>query len=149
MPELSNKPVYTIGVASELLGLSTHSLRLYEREGLILPHRTKTNRRLYSDVELGKAANIHNMIQEKGLNFAAIRNLLALIPCWKICCYKCVKCEHWSTFFDCDKPCWTKAERCRKEQELCRDCPVYLESTDLIKIKHMIYPTGLEVDSKP
>ncbi len=145
MPELSNKPVYTIGVASELLGISTHSLRLYEKEGLLLPHRTKTKRRLYSDVELGKASNIHKIIQEKGLNFAAIRQLLALIPCWEICGYKCTKCEHWSTFFYTGKPCWNRAEACQQEHKLCRECPVYLGSVDLTNIKHMVYPSGLEV----
>ena len=148
MPELSNKPVYTIGVASELLGISTHSLRLYEKEGLVLPHRTKTNRRLYSDVELGKAGNIHKVIQEKGLNFAAIRQLLSLIPCWKICGYKCTKCEHWSNFFVSGQPCWVSAEACQKEPKLCRECPVYMESTDLSKMKQMIYPAGLEVNGK-
>lgn len=58
MSKLSHKPVYTIGVTSELLGIPPHTLRLYEKEGLILSHRTSTNRRLFSDVELAEEALI-------------------------------------------------------------------------------------------
>jgi len=142
MPEFSNKAVYTIGVASELLGISTHTLRLYETEGLIIPHRTPTNRRLYSDVELEKAKNIHKIIQEKRLNFAAIRHLISFIPCWQICRNKCVKCEHWFTFLEAGKPCWMDAEKSQVEKELCRDCPVYQKSINLGAIRKMIYPKG-------
>ena len=48
------EPVYTPAVVANKLHLSTHTLRLYEAEGLIIPCRTNTGRRLYSDVELEK-----------------------------------------------------------------------------------------------
>lgn len=51
---ISSEPIYTIGVASDKLGISVHSLRQYENEGLILTYKTKTGRRLFSDVELEK-----------------------------------------------------------------------------------------------
>ena len=53
-PRDSNEPVYTIGVAAMKLGISVHSLRQYENEGLIIPFKTATGRRLYSDLELEK-----------------------------------------------------------------------------------------------
>ncbi|MBN2289165.1 MAG: MerR family transcriptional regulator [Candidatus Glassbacteria bacterium] len=139
MQALSNKPLYTIGVASELLGLSPHSLRLYEREGLILPHRTATKRRLYSDVEVAKVKNIHLMVQDKGLNFAAVRHLLSLIPCWKIRADNCVKCRQLNAFLQDGQPCWVTAGKNKRNRDVCRDCRVYLNSTDLGGLKEMIY----------
>ncbi|MDP2207725.1 MAG: MerR family DNA-binding transcriptional regulator, partial [Bacteroidota bacterium] len=35
----SNEPVYSIGTAADLVGLSVQMLRLYEAEGLILPFK--------------------------------------------------------------------------------------------------------------
>ncbi len=140
MPELSSKPVYTMGVASELIGLSSHSLRLYEREGLIIPHRTSTRRRLYSDIELAKTRNIHEMIKENGMNFAGIRHLLSLIPCWKIQNDKCTKCTHFKNFLNNSKPCWARADNCQNGRKSCRQCPVYRQSTSLCDLKEMIFP---------
>ncbi len=34
-----NEPIYPIGVASKLLGISVHTLRMYEKEGLIITAR--------------------------------------------------------------------------------------------------------------
>jgi MerR family transcriptional regulator, heat shock protein HspR len=138
MKELSNKPLYTIGVASDLLGLSSHSLRLYEKEGLILTHRTATNRRLYSDVELAKAKNIHKLIQESGLNFAAVRHLLSIIPCWKIQNSDCAECKRFTDFLSSDRPCWSDSESCKNKGEQCRDCPVYQRSTGFCEVKELI-----------
>jgi hypothetical protein len=48
-----DEPVYTIGVAARLLGVSPHMLRLLERKGLVEPLRTRKRARLY-DPPLGK-----------------------------------------------------------------------------------------------
>ncbi|MFC1670678.1 MerR family transcriptional regulator [Spirochaetota bacterium] len=117
--------VYTIGVASEKIGISDHSLRLYESEGLIIPHKTKTGRRLYSDLDLEKVLCIKQMIKEEGLNFEGIRRLLSLVPCWKI--RNCnsdngAKCK---SYMNRTKPCWDTEEKCLNPLESCRDCTVY------------------------
>lgn len=44
--------MYTIREIYEKTGLSTHTLRFYEKEGLIKPNRDKNNRRQYDDVHL-------------------------------------------------------------------------------------------------
>jgi MerR family transcriptional regulator, heat shock protein HspR len=138
MPKLSNRPVYTIGVASDLLGFSPHSLRLYEKEGLILTHRTATNRRLYSDVELAKLKNIRDLIQESGLTFSAIRHILSIIPCWKIQNNGCADCEQFTDFLNSDRPCWSDSESSNNKGERCRKCAVYQRSTDFCNIKEII-----------
>ena len=43
---------YYIGDFSKLTGLSIHTLRYYEHEGLIAPERNSSNRRCYSDKDL-------------------------------------------------------------------------------------------------
>ena len=148
MPELSSNPVYTIGVASELLGLSSPSLRVYEREGLIMPHRTSTKRRLYSDIELAKTRNIHEMIKEDGLNLVGIRHLLSLIPCWKIQSNGCFNCEHFNNFPNNSGPCWADNRNCQNDRKLCRECPVYRQSTSLCNLKEMIFPE-IKAENRP
>jgi MerR family transcriptional regulator/heat shock protein HspR len=38
---------FTISIVSRMYGLHPQTLRLYEREGLPIPHRSEGNRRLY------------------------------------------------------------------------------------------------------
>lgn len=134
-----SEPVYTIGVAANKLGVSVHSLRQYEREGLILPFKTPTGRRLYSDLELEKIRCIKEMIQDEGLNFEGIRRLMALIPCWKLrVCSEKVKnsCE---AFKNKMVPCWASEEKCAHPLPSCRDCPVYQGIVHCDDIKPLIY----------
>jgi|GEM_PF-570478 len=71
-----NEPVYTIGVAARLLGISPQTLRLFEREGLIDPSRTENNMRLYSQNELVLLQRICVLIKDEGLNLAGVRTVL-------------------------------------------------------------------------
>lgn len=45
MPDIT----YTIGAFSRLMGISAHTLRYYEKEGLLRPQRDTGNRRYYTD----------------------------------------------------------------------------------------------------
>jgi len=136
--ELSIEPVYTIGVAASKLGISVHSLRQYEREGLILAHKTPTGRRLYSDLELEKIRCIKNMIREKGLNFEGIRRMMALIPCWKL--RGCGKIKN-SCYPEKDPsgPCWSTEKKCSHPLPDCRDCPVYQKTVHCDDFKDIIF----------
>lgn len=84
-PAKKQEGVYTIGVATKLLGVHHRTLRIYEEEGLILPQRDpKNNRRLYSDQDLVWIRCIRQLIHQGGLTVKAIRRLLDLVPCWEI-----------------------------------------------------------------
>jgi len=137
-----SEPVYTIGVAARKLALSVHSLRQYEREGLILPFKTDTGRRLFSDLELKKVRCIKRMIHEDGLNFAGIRRLLALVPCWRL--RKCTAEDHrvCLSFRSSTRPCWSTEEKCVHPLPSCRDCPVYQKTVDCQNLKDLIYQRG-------
>lgn len=137
--EFSSDPVYTIGVAADILNMSVHSLRQYEREGLILTYKTSTGRRLYSDLELEKIRCIKEMIQEQGLNFEGIRRLMSLIPCWKLRnCKKEIK-EACYLYKDKTRPCWSSEQKCAHPLPDCRDCPVYQKMVHCDDIKAFIY----------
>ncbi|MCH7723445.1 MAG: MerR family DNA-binding transcriptional regulator [Bacteroidetes bacterium] len=46
------RPVFPIRIAAELLGISIHTLRIYERAGLLIPSKSVENQRLYSIGEI-------------------------------------------------------------------------------------------------
>lgn len=132
------EPVYTIGIAATKLDISVHSLRQYEREGLIIPFKTSTGRRLYSDLELEKIRCIKEMIRDEGLNFEGIRRLMALIPCWKLRgCSEKVK-ERCDALMVKACPCWASEEKCARPLPSCRDCPVYQGIVHCDDIKPLI-----------
>jgi MerR family transcriptional regulator/heat shock protein HspR len=138
------EPVYTIGVAASRLGIPVHSLRQYEAEGLVIPHKTSTGRRLYSDLEIEKIKCIKQMIREEGLNFAGIRRLMALAPCWKI--RGCSKEERESCHASKSilEPCWASPEKCCHPYPSCRDCPVYRKTVHCTDLKKLIYDSTVE-----
>jgi Zn-finger protein len=56
--------------------LAVPTIRLYEQEGLVLPYKTPTGRRLYSLHDLEKLTCIRQMITEHGVNLQGIKKVL-------------------------------------------------------------------------
>jgi MerR family transcriptional regulator, heat shock protein HspR len=75
---LRKRPVYMIGIASELIGVHPQTLRMYEQKGLLRPRKSIGNTRLYSqeDVDLGRY--IQRLTQEMGMNLAGVRKVIDL-----------------------------------------------------------------------
>ncbi len=75
---MRKRPVYMIGVASELIGVHPQTLRMYEQKGLLRPRKSIKNTRLYSqdDVDLGRY--IQRLTQEMGMNLAGVKKVLDL-----------------------------------------------------------------------
>jgi MerR family transcriptional regulator/heat shock protein HspR len=75
---LRKRPVFMIGIASELIGVHPQTLRMYEQKGLLCPRKSIKNTRLYSqqDVELGRY--IQKLTQEMGMNLAGVKKVLDL-----------------------------------------------------------------------
>ena len=76
--KLRKRPLYMIGIASELIGVHPQTLRMYEQRGLLRPRKSIKNTRLYSqeDVELGRY--IQKLTQEMGMNLAGVKKVLDL-----------------------------------------------------------------------
>ncbi len=73
----SDQGVYSIAVAAELTGIEPHTLRAYERGGLLTPARSDGGVRRYSDDDLVRLQRI-NALAAAGLNFAGIRHALEI-----------------------------------------------------------------------
>ena len=75
---LRKRPVFMIGIASEIIGVHPQTLRMYEQKGLLRPRKSIKNTRLYSqeDVELGRY--IQKLTQEMGMNLAGVKRILDL-----------------------------------------------------------------------
>ncbi len=67
---------YSVKEAAQLVGVSAATLRLWEREGLILPQRSEAGHRLYDDDDVIRLRRIQYLRSVQKLNLAAIRHEL-------------------------------------------------------------------------
>lgn len=70
-------PRYTMSVAARLAGVPPHTLRLYEREGVLAPGRLGKRNRLFSDADIARARHIADLARQ-GINMAGIRAILRM-----------------------------------------------------------------------
>lgn len=116
-----SQPVYSISIASELLGVHQQTLRIYEEKGIVIPARRST-RRFYSNQDLDWIRVIRFLLHEKHVCLAGLQRMLGLIPCWEVlgCAPEIRKaCPRSTQKRD---PCWVVAPRV---DEKCYACPVY------------------------
>ena len=73
----SDRGVYGISTAAELVGMGAQNLRLYEARGLLEPARTEGGTRRYSADDLDRLRRISDLLGA-GLNLAGIAMVLAL-----------------------------------------------------------------------
>ena len=125
MPD-DREPILTIGVAAGKLGVSESTLRLYEREGLLIAHRTDSGYRLFSHEDIDRVRNIQHLIQDLGLNIEGIRRMQALLPCWELLPCSNQDRQGCPAQNDGSRPCWTiKGLPCAPKGNECRRCAVY------------------------
>lgn len=67
---------YHISSVAKMYDLHPQTLRLYEREGLLLPSRSQGNTRLYSEDDLKRLELILDLIRELGVNLAGVEVVL-------------------------------------------------------------------------
>lgn len=79
MGKREHEPVYGISIAARLLKVTPRLLRCYEEAGLINPHRTAGNTRLYSENDMKQLAVVCYLHQEKEVNHPGIKVILNLI----------------------------------------------------------------------
>jgi MerR family transcriptional regulator/heat shock protein HspR len=70
------KTGYMISAVAEMYSIHPQTLRLYEREGLLVPSRTIGNTRLYGDEDLERLETILNLTRDLGVNLAGIEIIL-------------------------------------------------------------------------
>ena len=73
------EPKYVmISAVSERFDIHPQTLRLYEREGLITPARSRGNTRLYDEETLGRLEQILTLTRDLGVNLAGVEVILNL-----------------------------------------------------------------------
>ena len=65
-----------ISAVAEQYQLHPQTLRLYEREGLLLPSRSDGNTRLYTDSDLERLEVILKLTRDLGVNLAGVEIIL-------------------------------------------------------------------------
>ena len=72
-----SEALYVISIAAELAGVHPQTLRVYERKGLVQPHRTEGNTRRYSEDDITRLRKIQELTQE-GVNLAGVMKIMDL-----------------------------------------------------------------------
>jgi MerR family transcriptional regulator, heat shock protein HspR len=70
-----DRPIFTLSVAADLLGLHPRTLRIYEEKGLVVPARTGGNRRRYSQNDIARFQTIRQLTRG-GVNLEGVRIIL-------------------------------------------------------------------------
>jgi len=78
--EAEASPTFTIGQVSMLTGLSTHTLRFYEHEGLLLApvRRDAANRRVYTEKDV-EWLQVGTKLRSSGMPLPEIRRYVQLV----------------------------------------------------------------------
>ena len=78
MRKEENEPRYVISIAAKILGIQTHTLRYYERIGIIEPSRSQGNIRLYSEKDLEQLRHVKTLIEDLGVNLAGAEVIMRM-----------------------------------------------------------------------
>ncbi|MES0279195.1 MAG: MerR family transcriptional regulator [Dehalococcoidales bacterium] len=73
------RPCYVISVAAEMLGTRTHTLRYYEKVGIIKPFRSPGNIRLYTEGDIALMRRIRHLMNDLGVNIAGVEVILNIL----------------------------------------------------------------------
>lgn len=71
-----DEPCYAISVAAKMVNLHPQTLRYYEKLGLVRPHRSSGDRRLYSPRDIERLRKITRLTNELGVNLAGVEVIL-------------------------------------------------------------------------
>jgi MerR family transcriptional regulator/heat shock protein HspR len=79
MADRESKPRYVISVAARMIGIEAHTLRYYERLGLVQPERSSGNIRLYSEEDVERLRHVKALMSDCGVNLAGVEVALRLM----------------------------------------------------------------------
>ena len=128
--EKKDIPLYTIGVAADLIGITDQTIRLYEKHGLIKPARKNRNR-FYSENDLKWIQCLRDIIHKKKISIEGIKKLLDYAPCWELTGCSEKEWDKCSAYIDRAKPCWELNRTIRRKgsSEACDNCVVFLSKS--------------------
>ncbi len=73
------EPRYVISIAARMVGVKTHTLRYYEKVGIIGPARSLGNVRLYSETDIAQLRRVKTLMDDLGVNLAGVEVILRIV----------------------------------------------------------------------
>lgn len=80
----ANAPVLSVGVVAKALNVHQRTLRIYDTQGILVPQRSKLNRRLYSMNDIDRGKFILFLTRNLAINLAGVKIILKLLENSKI-----------------------------------------------------------------
>jgi len=74
-----NEPRYVISIAARMVGVQTHTLRYYEKVGIIEPCRSRGNLRLYSERDIAHLKRVKTLMDDMGVNLAGVEVIMRMV----------------------------------------------------------------------
>lgn len=130
---------YSISEAADILCVSVPTLRMYEREGLVIPSRRDSGHRAYTETQLERIRCYRQTMAHDKITIAHLKRLLSLIPCWEI--NQCSESSRATckAYPSRDAPCWEVTDKSWQSQcGECLECEVYKRSQDAGELVRMI-----------
>jgi MerR family transcriptional regulator, heat shock protein HspR len=130
-----------IGTVARRFSVSPDLLRLYERQGLLIPLKSPRGTRYFTEHDFPWIEMLLRLVREARLNLAGIRHLLALIPCWqqRNCPFdRRLDCPQ---IQDPAQPCWLN-RACAPDLDApdCYFCPVYRSAPQNETLRALLGP---------
>ena len=69
---------YSISAVAKMFSVHQQTIRLYEKEGLIIPKRSSGNTRLFSEEDVNRLEEIIYLTHQLGINLAGVEMILKL-----------------------------------------------------------------------
>ncbi len=76
--DTSREPRYVISIAARMVGVQIHTLRYYERVGIIEPSRSSGNIRLYSERDIDVLRRVKTLMDDLGVNLAGVEVIMRM-----------------------------------------------------------------------
>ena len=73
-----SEPRYVISIAAKIVGIETHTLRYYERLGLVEPYRSEGKIRYYSEGDIERLRHIKTLMNDLGINLAGVEVVMRM-----------------------------------------------------------------------
>jgi MerR family transcriptional regulator/heat shock protein HspR len=78
MQDRDYEPVYVISVAARLAELPCWILRVLDEKGIVVPVRTDSNRRLYSNADIATLQRVRYLTETMGVNIPGVKIILEM-----------------------------------------------------------------------
>ena len=69
---------FSISAVAKMFSVHQQTIRLYEKEGLIVPKRSEGNTRMFSETDIDRLEDIIYLTHKLGINLAGVEMILKL-----------------------------------------------------------------------